>query len=279
MAKLILSLDGAYIGEYALDKKHISIGRRAISDIHIDNLGVSGEHATIVTVGNDSFIEDLASTNGTLVNRKPVKKHMLHHGDEIEFGKYQIKYIRDSLVNAAAPAGYSDTFEKTIMISPTVKKAPQRARADEPQGNIVSVEESLQSSAEKPLMEEKITEPTAASSESGAKVKTSEKAHNVGDTDLAAHVQALEVGRVQVLTGSGMGKELVLNKALTTLGKPGVQVAVIIKRPQGYFITHVEGQNRPIINAISVGAQAHALNNHDVIEMVGVKMEFYLAKA
>jgi hypothetical protein len=62
------------------------------------------------------------------------------------------------------------------------------------------------------------------------------------------------VGRLQVLNGSGIGKELVLNKALTTLGKPGVQAAVITKRPQGYFITHVEGQIHPLVNEKSVGA-------------------------
>jgi hypothetical protein len=81
-----------------------------------------------------------------------------------------------------------------------------------------------------------------------------------------------------VLTGPSTGKELVLNKALTTLGKPGVQVAVITKRPQGYFITHVEGQQHPVVNGQSVGAQAHGLNDHDVIELAGVKMEFYLAQ-
>ena len=84
---------------------------------------------------------------------------------------------------------------------------------------------------------------------------------------------------MQVLTGPSVGKELILNKALTTLGKPGVQVAVITKRPQGYFITHVEGQNHPVVNGKSAGAQAHPLSDHDVIELAGVKMEFYLASS
>ncbi|MES2182447.1 MAG: FHA domain-containing protein, partial [Pseudomonadota bacterium] len=54
------------------------------------------------------------------------------------------------------------------------------------------------------------------------------------------------------------------------------QVAVITKRPSGYFITHVEGQVQPIVNGSSIGAQAFALSDHDVIELAGVKMEFYL---
>jgi hypothetical protein len=83
-------------------------------------------------------------------------------------------------------------------------------------------------------------------------------------------------GTIQILSGPSAGKELPLSKPLTTLGKPGVQVAVIAKRPQGYFITHVEGASFPVVNGKQLDAQAHALNDHDVIELAGVKMEFYL---
>lgn len=77
------------------------------------------------------------------------------------------------------------------------------------------------------------------------------------------------------MSGPGVGRELALTKNLTTLGKPNVQVAVITKRPQGYFITHVEGVNYPVLNGTKLNTQAHALNNHDLIEIAGVKMEFF----
>ena len=80
---------------------------------------------------------------------------------------------------------------------------------------------------------------------------------------------------LQILSGGNAGKELELAKPLTTLGKPGVQVAVITRRPQGYFITHVEGANYPDRQRQADRAQAHALNDHDVIELAGVKMEFF----
>jgi hypothetical protein len=83
---------------------------------------------------------------------------------------------------------------------------------------------------------------------------------------------------IQILTGPGVGKELELTKNLTTLGKPGVQVAVITRRPQGYFITHVEGAHFPVVNGKTLDAQAHPLNDHDVIELAGVKMEFFIKK-
>ncbi|HSH98724.1 MAG: FHA domain-containing protein [Methylophilaceae bacterium] len=239
MAKLIFSLDGAFLGEFPLDKDKITVGRRATNDIHIDNLAVSGEHATIVTIGNDSFLEDLGSTNGTLVNGKTIKKHVLQHADLIEFGKYQLKYINESAIPTGL--GGSDDFEKTMIIRPMKAAALQEAAKP-------------QAAPAAPAPAAPITPPPAAES-------------------------AIIVGRVQVLNGPSQGKELVLNKALTTLGKPGVQVAVITKRPQGYFITHVEGATHPVVNGQSVGAQAHSLSDHDVIEIAGVKMEFYLGAA
>src|SRR5450830_167868 len=237
MAKLIFSLDGAFLGEFPLDKDKITVGRRATNDIHIDNLAVSGEHATIVTIGNDSFLEDLGSTNGTLVNGKTIKKHVLQHADVIEFGKYQLKYINELAIPTGI--GGSDDFEKTMIIRPMKAAALQE-----------------------------LARPTAA------------PAPAAPITPVAApSAEPAIIGRVQVLNGPSQGKELVLNKALTTLGKPGVQVAVITKRPQGYFITHVEGATHPIVNGQSVGAQAKSLSDHDVIEIAGVKMEFYLSAA
>ncbi|MGE5094456.1 MAG: hypothetical protein ACM3SO_04910, partial [Betaproteobacteria bacterium] len=80
---------------------------------------------------------------------------------------------------------------------------------------------------------------------------------------------------IQVLSGASAGRTMDLTKPLTTVGKPGLQVAVITKRPNGYFITHVEGATYPTLNGTSLGAQAHPLNDHDLIEIAGVKMEFF----
>ena len=92
----------------------------------------------------------------------------------------------------------------------------------------------------------------------------------------AAPKAAEKLAAIQILTGSSAGKELELTKNLTTLGKPGVQVAVITRRPHGYFITHVEGASYPVVNGKTLDAQAHQLNDHDVVELAGVKMEFFI---
>ena len=232
-AKLVLSLNGSVLREYPLTKERFTIGRKPYNDIHIDNLAVSGQHALIITILNDSFLEDLGSTNGTYVNGKLIKKHALQHGDVITVGKHELKYI-----NEQASSADSD-FEKTMIIRPGM--ADQSAAA-------------VKSATEK-------AEQAAASAPGGAAT--------------AAKEEELPLGKIQVLNGPATGKELEIRKALTTLGRPGVQVAVITRRPQGYFITHVEGKH-PVVNGQSIGAQAHPLKDNDVIELAGVKMEFFV---
>jgi hypothetical protein len=91
----------------------------------------------------------------------------------------------------------------------------------------------------------------------------------------AAHKSTQPLGAIQLLSGGNAGKELELSKPLTTLGKPGVQVAVLTRRPQGYFITHVEGAQRPTVNGQPIGSAPHALKDHDLVEIAGIKMEFF----
>jgi len=131
MAKLILSLEGSMIREVPLDKERVMIGRKPSNDIQIENLAVSGEHACIVTILNDSFLEDLGSTNGTLVNGNPIKKHILQNNDVIEIGKYKLKYVADATV---AGHGANEDFEKTMVLRAPPKMPPPAAAkpANEP---------------------------------------------------------------------------------------------------------------------------------------------------
>jgi len=240
MAKLIMSLDNAVIREVSLEKERVTIGRKAHNDIQIDNLAVSGEHALIVSILNDSFLEDLGSTNGTLVNGNPVKKHILQNNDVIEIGKYKLKFVSE------APAGATSVadFEKTMVLRAPMGKAAVEAA---PSGfGDTQVNPAATTQSQPPHV---VASPGKQPEKSAA---------------------------IQILTGPSAGKELELTKNLTTLGKPGVQVAVITRRPHGYFITHVEGATFPVVNGKALDAQAHQLNDHDVVELAGVKMEFFL---
>ncbi len=111
MAKLVLSLDGDVINEYQLDKDVITIGRRPDNDIHIDNLSVSGYHAKVLTIFNDSFIEDLESTNGTLISNQKITKQALVNNNSIVIGNHQLKYIN-------ADTKEKSDFVETMVIRP-----------------------------------------------------------------------------------------------------------------------------------------------------------------
>src|SRR3954451_7885634 len=124
MAKLILSMDGLVLKEIPLAKERTTIGRKPHNDIQIDNLAVSGEHAVIVTILNDSFLEDLGSTNGTVVNGNAIKKHFLQNNDVIELGKYKLKFVGEA---APAASGEKADFEKTMVLRPAAMKAAQAA--------------------------------------------------------------------------------------------------------------------------------------------------------
>src|SRR2546429_3458458 len=131
MAKLILSMDGLVLKEIALTKERTTIGRKPHNDIQIDNLAVSGEHAVIVTILKDSFLEDLGSTNGTVVNGQPIKKHFLQNNDIIELGKYKLRYVNEAVAGEAKAAD----FEKTKGLRPgAVKPATAAPAASAPAG-------------------------------------------------------------------------------------------------------------------------------------------------
>ncbi|MBS4096684.1 MAG: FHA domain-containing protein [Sulfuricella sp.] len=249
MAKLILSLEGQVIREIELNKERMTIGRKAHNDVQIENLAVSGEHAAITTILNDSFLEDLDSTNGTLVNGAPVKKHVLQHGDTVEIGKFHLEYVNPQASQEAPD------FERTMVLRGPIGMPPPPPGDNQPEFSKTSINKQ-------PLQMEPPPAPAA------------ETPHAVKPPP-APPVEARPAA-IQVLSGPNVGKELDLTKSLTSLGKPGVQVAVIAKRPHGYFITHVQGTSFPVVNGKTLDNQPCPLHDHDIIELAGIKMEFFL---
>jgi pSer/pThr/pTyr-binding forkhead associated (FHA) protein len=244
-------MDNLVLKEIPLNKERTTLGRKASNDIQIDNLAISGEHAVIVTILNDSFLEDFNSTNGTFVNGQQVKKHFLQNNDVIELGKYRLKYVNEAVQQASQA-----DFEKTMVLRPDMmRKAAEQAVAGKP------------AEAAAPAMAPPVNlaPPIHAAAPQSTPVSAA-----------AASAVPTPMGAIQVLNGSNAGRTLDLVKSLTTLGKPGVQVAVIARRPHGYFLTHVEGAKFPTVNGNAIDTQAHELQDHDVIELAGVKMEFFV---
>ena len=232
MARLVLSLDGQTLAEYNMSKERYTVGRLPDNDIRIDNAAVSGHHALIINILNDSFLEDLNSTNGTYVNGKIIKKHALQHGDVITVGHHSLRFVESE---ADEP---QDEFEKTMVISPR-----DAARMSIPPA--ASVPPPVQAAAA--------------------------QAYPNG---------SLPRARLQVLSGQFAGRELDLVKTLTTLGRPGVQVAAITRRADGFYIIHVESSrdgDYPLVNGAPTGPQARRLQDNDVVQLAGVKMGFFEA--
>ena len=228
MPKMIVSIDGVVIKEVQLTKDRTTLGRRPYNDIVIDNLAVSGEHAVLQLTGNEVFLEDLNSTNGTYVNGKAVKKQLLQNNDTVEIGKYKIKFINE------APGA---TFEKTMIIKPGMVPPMPKPGAPAPAG----------------------AAPVAKAATASAPAAPAEGNANAS---------------IKVLSGAAAGREVPLVKVVTTIGKPGVAVAAITKRAQGFVVAHVEGSNKPTLNGAALGAEPVVLKNGDMLELAGTQMQF-----
>jgi hypothetical protein len=173
-------------------------------------------------LGQDVFIEDLNSTNGTYINGKAIKKQMLVHNDTVEIGKYKIKYLVEE----------GGDYEKTM-----------------------------------------IMRPGAAASAPHTPYNNTAPMPNLAATPVPSGGGG-QFASIKVLSGAAAGRTVSLTKVVTTVGKPGVQVASITKRPTGYVLAHVEGVQRPSINGVQLTGETGPLSNGDLIELAGTQMQF-----
>jgi pSer/pThr/pTyr-binding forkhead associated (FHA) protein len=211
---------------------------------------VSGHHALVINILNDSFLEDLNSTNGTYVNGKIIKKHALQHGDTITVGHHSLRFVDGE---ADEP---DDEFEKTMVIGPrgSVRVVPAQVSAAAAAANGAATAASGDAAKSEPA-------PAAAAPVAGS-----------------LQASQLRRAKLQVLSGQFAGRELELIKTLTTLGRPGIQVAAITRRADGYYVVHVESGKEndfPLVNGSPIGQQARRLHDNDVLQLAGVKMGFF----
>jgi pSer/pThr/pTyr-binding forkhead associated (FHA) protein len=298
MARLILSLDDQVLAEYNMTKERYTVGRLPDNDVRIDNPAVSGHHSLVINILNDSFLEDLNSTNGTYVNGKLVKKHALQHSDVITIGHHQLRFA-DQQTNDAE----QDEFEKTMVIPAGQQDADQLAKLEaaaekaavaaaaeaianqgdrkaEVAAAVMLDPEDAAALEDKPKQAPKAEPVTPARTHAETHTETHAQTHAETSfgIDSANAPTALPLAKLNVLSGAFAGRELELTKALTTLGRPGIQVAAITRRAEGYYIVHVESGKEgdfPLVNGQPIGAQARKLQDNDVVQLAGVKMGFF----
>jgi hypothetical protein len=262
MSKLVLSLEDGSTIDIPLDHERITIGRRADNDVCLPNLAVSGEHAAVVTILDDSFLEDLGSTNGTLVNGNPIVKHFLRDRDEIDVGRHRFVYYADEDEEAKSTysargmqAAAGDLGEKVSLAKPIVRS---RRGGGSDRSQVSSTSKGATSSAK----------PRASRSAKAAEPRVAV------DAAPATPPPAPPKPSVKVLAGPQAGRDIPLTKDETIIGRAGVQVAVISQTGQRFRLRSIEGDSAPLVNGKAATDVGVDLVPGDVIEIAGSKLEF-----
>ena len=237
MAKIIIKFNNEVIDHIDLKQGDMKIGRKPGCEIMIDNLAISGEHANIFTVGEDSFIQDMGSTNGTFINNKKITKHHLKNGDAVVIGKHTLVYLTES-----ARAREPDDFAKTVIISPAAREPVEPRPAPKPA-------------------------PPAESESPAITVETLKK--DAPPPKVDRH------GALFVLSGVNSGKRIELLKKITNLGRTGKRAGTIAQIGDGYLLTPGDDEH-PMLNGKPIPKEGSRLKNGDLIEISGTRLQFYL---
>ncbi|MCG6553027.1 MAG: FHA domain-containing protein [Candidatus Magnetominusculus sp. LBB02] len=237
MAKILLKFKEAALKEIPLDKETITIGRKATNDIHVDNLAVSGAHARIFKKGEQFYIEDLSSLNGTFVNGKKVSVGTLNDADVIIIGKHTLTFVSEAQPKKQAEQSKDkDLMDETIMIDPKLKdailsKAPKADAVKVEQKEILGGFVVIEGSTEK--REYELTD------------------------------------RI-----STIGKDP--NSLIKLKGFFAPKVAALINRKKdGYTISSLAGGKGVRVNGNEIENQ-YKLNEGDVVDVSGIKLQFYV---
>ena len=262
MSKLVLHIEDGSTIDIPLDQERVTIGRRADNDVCLPNLAVSGEHAAVVTILDDSFLEDLGSTNGTLVNGNAIVKHFLRDRDEIDVGRHKFVYYADD--NEEARSAYSargmratagDLGDQVSLAKPIVrsKRAAGAGRSQ------VSATSRGAAGSAKPR---------------GAKIGRVAEPRKEADAVPAAPIPPMPKPSVKVLAGPQAGRDIPLTKDETSIGRAGVQVAVITQAGDTFRLKSIEGDAALLVNGQPAAAAGVNLSPGDIIEIAGSKLEF-----
>ncbi|MBF0472566.1 MAG: FHA domain-containing protein [Nitrospirae bacterium] len=236
MAKLLLKFKGAILKELPLDKDTFTIGRKPNNDIQIDNLAVSSFHAKVFKDGDYFYLEDQNSLNGTFVNGKKISKLQLQNGDNAIIGKHTLTFVADESTGVESPPSQRFSMDETLVLDPKLQQ------------EILS-------------QQSKETAPTTVKKDA--------------------------LGGFRIIEGSTDSQDYLCKDRISTIGKDNSALirlkgmfkskiaALINRRQEGYFISP-SGGGKPIkVNNKDV-FERHELKDGDVVEVEGVRMQFYV---
>ncbi len=279
MGKLVLYLADGSTLDILLNRERVTIGRRADNDVCLPYPAVSAEHASVVTILADSFLEDLGSTNGTLVNGRPVVKHFLRDRDQIDIGRQKLVFVADDSQQLESTYASQLREHKSVFGERVEQVAPRPAdshSAGEPEsapkaGAAAGRESDAMIEIDRFVSAEVAADARAVAG-NAPPARTDIVAEFLEKEDLA------QAPSVRVLSGVNAGRTIALRKDGTSVGRAGVQVAVVRRSPNGARLVPLEGARAPIVNEAEVPAEGVELRNGDVVEIAGVKLEFLAAR-
>jgi predicted component of type VI protein secretion system len=315
VGKLVLFLADGTTQDIVLGRERLVIGRRADNDICLPYPAVSGEHASVVTILADSFLEDLGSTNGTLVNGKAVTKHFLRDRDEIDIGRQRLLYLMDeaAIADPGPPVvarnplhGLSETVPLARPLPDGAVPQPSAAQ-DEPEEMRIPVTVHLERARPRPAVpapasvrpdpgrDDSHPRPPSRSADQRIAAWAADWAAPAGDagtgtidtadvppTAAAATADpapaAESAPQVRVLSGVSTGRTVSMARDELSVGRVGVQVAVVRKSGDGFLLVPLEGSEPPRINGTPVPPQGAALQPGDTFEVAGVRLEVSLPR-
>ena len=288
MGKLVLYLPDGTMRDIFLAKERLTIGRRADNDVALPYPAVSAEHAAVVTVLDDSFLEDLGSTNGTFVNDKSVKKHFLRDGDRVDIGREILVYLNDDEAQPDPLPAELLHHERGTILEPLnaqlealadLAKARAARAAHETGPRPVVAEFDPQS--RQPMTGHVATEFDALDEGDDTSERTRPVRAVSGQVGAASEAQAAPavppapvdtVLLVRVLDGPNAGREVAFDKPELVLGRVGVQVAALKRTGNAVRLVAVEGAFPPRRNGEAVEGGGAALHPGDMFEVAGVTL-------
>lgn len=272
MGKLVLYLADGTAREIRLDRERITIGRRPDNDVCLPEPPVSGAHAAVLTILADSFLEDLGSTNGTLVNGKAVTKHFLRDRDEIDIGRQILVYLAD---DAARPDAPPESVLRQLGAAGGAGQEPARPAPVATNGTTHGKRRS-DGAVETPpppadaihrFVAAEIERAPGAAPEPGAE-PTAASAPGATESEPAESMPS-----VRVLTGAQAGRTLPLAVGETLVGRAGVQVAALRRSMDEVRLVSVEGLSPPCVNGLPIPADGRRLAPGDIFEIAGATLE------
>jgi len=241
--KLVLFLADGSTLDIPLDRGRVTVGRRPGNDVCLPYAAVSAAHVVFVTTPTAVVIEDLGSTNGTMINGKRMSRQVVRDGDRIEIGRQRLVYLAD--VNAALP--------------PSTRRELAGDRVDDGRGG--------------PAIHSATVSPGLAVAESPGKSGPTPMPH---DALASAMPAAPEFAGplLKVVAGPRAGQTLALTRGEALIGRVGLQVVAVRKADNAYRLFFAEGALAPRVNGAPVPPEGVLLQADDAIEVAGARLVF-----